>query len=341
MTSLKQIFIILLISPIIASACTTFCLKFKDQLIFGKNYDWNVDVGLIFINKQSIKKTSFKDDNGKQVSWVSKYGSITFNQYGREFPSGGINEAGLVIELMWLDDTEYPLDDRPAIDCLQWIQYQLDQSKNLADIITHNKKIRINSSGKIHFLVTDALGNSHAVEFLNGEIITNKTTALANSTFKKSNHYAKQQITNPYSKSSLDRFATAQKMVDTYSNQDLIPYGFQILDQVAQGRSTKWSIVYDVKNKNIHFRTQRFRSIKSIQLADFDFNPESTVLMYDMNQDHKANIHKQFIPYQFELDKKIITTAIRQTRFIANTPAHVIHEWASYAQNYTSPIKYP
>jgi choloylglycine hydrolase len=26
--------------------------------------------------------------------WTSRYGSITFNQYGREFPSGGINEKG-------------------------------------------------------------------------------------------------------------------------------------------------------------------------------------------------------------------------------------------------------
>jgi penicillin V acylase-like amidase (Ntn superfamily) len=28
---------------------------------------------------------------------------VTFNQYGRNFPSGGMNEAGLVIELMWLE----------------------------------------------------------------------------------------------------------------------------------------------------------------------------------------------------------------------------------------------
>jgi choloylglycine hydrolase len=34
--------------------------------------------------------------DGKTISWISKYGSITFNQYGREFPTGGMNEKGLV-----------------------------------------------------------------------------------------------------------------------------------------------------------------------------------------------------------------------------------------------------
>ena len=65
--------------------------------------------------------------DGNTISWVSQYGSITFNQYGKEFPTGGMNEKGLVVELMWLDGTIYPQpDERPAIGVLQWIQYQLD-----------------------------------------------------------------------------------------------------------------------------------------------------------------------------------------------------------------------
>lgn len=50
-------------------------------------------------------------------------------QYGRNFPTGGMNEAGLVIELMWLDGSRYPVPDaRPAVDNLQWIQYNLVRS---------------------------------------------------------------------------------------------------------------------------------------------------------------------------------------------------------------------
>ena len=76
----------------------------------------------------------------KPASWVSRYGSVTFNQYGREFPNGGMNEAGLVVELMWLDDTTYPATDgRPALDCLEWIQYQLDTAATLSD---HRLRLR-------------------------------------------------------------------------------------------------------------------------------------------------------------------------------------------------------
>jgi choloylglycine hydrolase len=36
----------------------------------------------------------------KPLTWVATYGSVSFNQNGRELPCGGINEAGLVIEQM-------------------------------------------------------------------------------------------------------------------------------------------------------------------------------------------------------------------------------------------------
>ncbi len=35
----------------------------------------------------------------------------------------------------------------------------------------------------------------------------------------------------------------------------LVDYSFYILDKVAQGSFTKWSIVYDITNKKIYFRT--------------------------------------------------------------------------------------
>ena len=36
------------------------------------------------------------------AQWQSKYASVTFNQYGVELPTGGINEKGLVVEIMGL-----------------------------------------------------------------------------------------------------------------------------------------------------------------------------------------------------------------------------------------------
>jgi penicillin V acylase-like amidase (Ntn superfamily) len=58
-----------------------------------------LDDGQVFVNKWGVKKTTFCSKNHKSnnpVTWISKYGSITFTQYGCEFATSGINEAGLV-----------------------------------------------------------------------------------------------------------------------------------------------------------------------------------------------------------------------------------------------------
>jgi len=79
-----------------------------------------------------VEKTAllYPETVGQPAKWVSAYGSVTFNQFGRELPLGRMNEAGLVIEIMWLTQTEYPHSDRrPALRELQWAQYQ--EKKNM------------------------------------------------------------------------------------------------------------------------------------------------------------------------------------------------------------------
>ncbi|HSK73397.1 MAG TPA: linear amide C-N hydrolase, partial [Pyrinomonadaceae bacterium] len=142
-------------------ACTTFCLKNKDEVLFGKNYDWMIGDGLVFVNKRGVSKTATAEGTENPAKWVSKFGSVTFNQYGRENPSGGMNEAGLVIELMWLDETQYPKSDaQPTVGTLEWIQYNLDNFTTAAEVVENANKIRIASEIKLHYLVNDANGNS-------------------------------------------------------------------------------------------------------------------------------------------------------------------------------------
>src|SRR6185436_5175860 len=99
-------------------------------------------------NLRGLFKTSMQTSDGKTISWVSKYGSITFNQYGKEFPTAGMNEKGLVVELMWLDGTHYPQkDQRPSVDVLQWIQYELDNSATVEQVIKTDATLRIKGDG--------------------------------------------------------------------------------------------------------------------------------------------------------------------------------------------------
>jgi len=127
-------------------ACTTFCLKDGKNLVFGRNYDWSIGHGFVMVNKRSLVKRAFNsfDPSAKPAEWISKYGSITFNQYGKEYPTGGMNEAGLVVEVMWLDSAQFPAsDERPALGELPWVQYQLDNFFSVKEVINSDKSIRI------------------------------------------------------------------------------------------------------------------------------------------------------------------------------------------------------
>jgi len=45
-----------------------------------------------------MRKVSFIRAQG--ATWVATYGSVTFNQFGRDKPMTGINEKGLMVSQM-------------------------------------------------------------------------------------------------------------------------------------------------------------------------------------------------------------------------------------------------
>ena len=57
----------------------------EGKMVFGRNYDWVSGSGMVNTNLRGLAKTSFPMQEGKTISWVSKYGSMTFNQYGKNF----------------------------------------------------------------------------------------------------------------------------------------------------------------------------------------------------------------------------------------------------------------
>ncbi len=226
-----------------ALPCTTFCLKSKGEVLFGKNYDWRIGDGLLFVNKRGVEKEGAADNNA--AKWISKYGSVTFNQYGRESPSGGMNEAGLVIELMWLDDTQYPkTENKPTVDVLEWIQYNLDTAATVDEVIRNTETLLISSDIKLHYLVNDVNGNSATVEYLNGKFVPHTgeqlpVRTLTNDTYDRSLEYLKK--TDPATAKgfgSLERFARAAEKTREFdkkpkSEKEAVDYAFDILSNVA------------------------------------------------------------------------------------------------------------
>jgi len=332
-----------------ALGCTTFCLKNKGEVLFGKNYDWMIGDGLVFINKRGVSKASSEEDS--PARWVSKYGSVTFNQYGWESPSGGMNEAGLVIELMWLDDTQYPAaDDRPSIDVLEWIQFNLDTAATAEEVIRNAASVRIASAVKLHYLVSDKYGNSATVEFLDGKLVAHTgeklpVTALANDTYTRSLEYSKTAQA-PTSESSLDRFSRAATKASEFgklarSEKDAVDYAFDLLENVAQKNSTQWSIVYDQRRGRIYFRTRKRDELRSIDTTSLDYSCGTSVKILDIDAKESGDVTRRFKKYTRDANRNLIERSFDGTDFLKNVPPATRDRLAEFPERFACAAKSP
>jgi penicillin V acylase-like amidase (Ntn superfamily) len=338
MINMKKFVISAILISLVANnvfSCTTFCFADKGQIVFGRNYDWDIGNGMLMINKRGMSKTAMLQEDEKAAKWISKYGSLTFNQYGREFPTGGMNEKGLVVELMMLNESEYPEHDRrPVVGCLEWIQYQLDNSSSIAEVIQKSQAIRISSRVKLHFLVCERSGACVTVEFLNGKFTPHSganlpVAVLTNDTYDRSLAYLRTLVgfggTSPISSAqgSLDRFGRAASLLKNYqsgSSEDIVSYSFDVLANVAQGDYTKWSIVYDPTNLRVHFRTSANSQIKRVDFTKFSFSCDTPVKVLNINASQSEDVSQRFIKYSISINRNLVQQSYRNTPFLTNTP---------------------
>jgi len=328
-------------------ACTTFCLKHNGEILFGRNYDYNIGDALVFVNKRGVAKTASIGDSPNSAKWVSRYGSITFNQYGRENPNGGMNEMGLVVEEMWLDETEYPKgDSRPTLGTQEWIQYLLDSSATTAEALKNAAGVRIIDFVKVHYLISDKAGNTASVEFLKGKMVVHTgdqlaVPTLANNTYEESLSYAKH--TDPEKANagtSLDLFTRAAHKtkefdMQTLSEQQAVAYAFEVLSDVARKNWTQWSIVYDQKRGKIYFRTLQSPEIKSIDTGAFDYSCGTPVKMFDINARDEGDVSAKFTNYTHKANRDLIERSFSGTDFLKDVPARLRNYVAAYPERFT------
>lgn len=361
--SINLVTIILLVFTYsIAYPCTTFVLRQQNKIVFGRNLDWITGSGLIMTNPRNTKKTALVGPTEKVIEWVSKYGSMTFNKIGRDLPYGGINETGLVVEHMTLDQTEYPAkDDRYAISANQWIQFQLDNYSTIAEVIISDTLLRIaDATSKYHFLICDRLGNVATIEFLDGKMVSHIQNSLpipvlANSTYESSLDCYKNDG-NTDSNRSLYNFSTAAHKIQENkesSNGSIINDAFEILKSVSQGVGTKWSIVYDITNMKIYFKIFETPTIvgeqkifmkqpgqaemKFVNFKYFDFNCSKNVKVLNLNENYSGAVDNQFINYSTEINKEYITNAFtffNNWGFNLNLGSEQIEYLAKYPESF-------
>ena len=321
----RLVVLMIFLSGVSAFSCTTFVLESGHHVYLGKNLDWDWDEGIVVVNQRNVRKRAFVLGENA-VTWTSKYGSVSFNQFGREMPFGGMNQAGLVVENMWLDDTHYPaVDRRPEINLLQWIQYQLDNCSTVQQVIESDKKIRLENTpvrARIHYLVCDAQGNAATIECLNGSMQVHfgkdlPYRALANDTYERSaatlqSNPSHGDLSKPLpNKDSITRFCRAAERAKAFKPaknpaQD-VAYAFETLQQVRQGDYTVWQIVYDISSRQIHFRTRHNGQARHVDLNALNFGCNQPVQFADINSACPSSGLVQFHELREEEHRKFLT----------------------------------
>ncbi len=307
-------------------ACTIFSLyPDNGEHWIGRTFDWAYGHGFVYTNKRNVTKTSLKLlPTDVTSSWTSKYGSVTFNQFGKEFPTGGMNETGLMIDALELLSSTFPVaDTRPSFNELQFIQYVLDNFKSVEEVNAALPNLRLAPVGsKLHYFTCD-INHCMTIEYLNGTVVTHiegnlPISGLANNTYDESLNYAKDFVTfggtKPVvleSKESLNRFVRSNYNAKTINkSEDKIKTLFAFLDDVGSVNN-RWQIIYNQTAKVITFRTKtQFDKQRVVALNDFNFDCHSDVQYFDLDSELGGSINDDFKTFDPNANYAVIKKSV-------------------------------
>jgi choloylglycine hydrolase len=299
-------------------ACSTFKLQKGDTLIYGHNLnEGDIGVpGMVFINKRGVFKTgrSWSEiitrdriDPSSHV-WISRYGSVTFNNFGRDFPDGGMNEEGLFIWEM-NEDADYPKGKGlPRLSQMNWMQYILDNYSTTEEAVSCASEIEIDGWGW-HFFVGDAQGNTAAIAFVNGEplVYTGKDMPVSG---LFNTPYAREMELLKYFKGfggtyepvlddpTVPRFVKTAVMTRDYDEtKPAVDYGFKMLEWLKVNDVPEWSIIFDARKKDIYFKTRINPEIKTLSMDQADFSNNTPTLVVNMDIQKGGNVYGLLQPF--------------------------------------------
>jgi penicillin V acylase-like amidase (Ntn superfamily) len=319
--------------PLTVALCTTFLVDAGagGGRAIGKCYDWHLGHGLVVANARGrLKRALVLEPGARAAEWRAEHASVTFNQYGVELPNGGMNDAGLVVEIMWLDSTALPPPDaRPAVGELQWIQYMLDRYATTADVAAHADELRVSAAhGRVHYLVCDRAGECAAFEYVAGKLVVSRgARALTNHTYAESAAYAARAgDKTPDGMGSLDRFVRASRLAAKPAGGAAADaWAFHVLDSVNNGDS-QWHIVYDPARLRVSFRTRGSQKVKTIELARAVPASCGPPRVLDVDTDVAGDVTARLHPYDERENARVVERSLAELKALPpGTAAQVAH----------------
>jgi penicillin V acylase-like amidase (Ntn superfamily) len=279
----------------------------EDTVITVRSMDWFNDMGS---NLYAFPRGMQRDGAAGPTSirWTSKYGSVTAAVFDAATPDG-MNEAGLVANLLYLAESEYvtPVagDARLPLSVFLWTQYVLDNYPTVADAVYDLSqepfyavatKTPDGQPGSVHLSISDATGDSAILEYVGGRLVIHhdrRYQVMTNSPIFDQqlaiNAYWEQiggTTMLPGTNRAADRFVRASFYINavtkTVDMREALAAAFSVIRNVSvplgistPGQpnisSTIWRTVSDHKNRRYFFESTRSPSLFWVDLADMDF----------------------------------------------------------------------
>ena len=310
--------ILVYLNSLPAMACSVF-LQQTDNVLIGKNYDWHLAHGYAIVNHKNVSKLSFVPHGINPAKWVSKYGSITFNQHGKEFPVSGMNEKGLVVEVLWLAVSQYPeLTGKPTINELQWVQYQLDNFATVDEVEQNIEQLEIKAVAEpVHYFICDQSASCIIVEYVDKQlqltrlgnedvrVLTNHEYPAERKSISQYNSFRKKWPATGNGYASTARFARIAGKIQTYIQngggtlEEDIEHGFNVLESVREPNYTRWNIIHNPVDKVIAFADPGSSNRRNVDLSNFDFSCKTEATMLPFSSEITGELSKYFYKFNY------------------------------------------
>ncbi|ELY89427.1 linear amide C-N hydrolase [Natrialba taiwanensis] len=293
------------------------------RVLTARSMDWKRDIGTnIWALPRDIERTGEAGPNS--LSWTAEYGSIVATAYDVA-TTDGMNESGLVANLLWLPESEYPDpdDETPTLSISLWAQYMLDNFATVAEAVAHVQADEFavvtdqvpgeDRLAALHLSLSDATGDSAIMEYVDGELVVHHDrdyqTMTNSPTFDKQRALAEywEQIGGtvmlPGTNRPADRFVrarfytnaipqvedrrTATASVFSVIRNVSVPHGITTPD-APHISSTRWRTVADHKDGIYYFESALTPNVFWVELDELDFSPDAAVRTLQLGPDQSA-----------------------------------------------------
>jgi len=297
-----------------ADACTRgVFIGNNDTVITLRSMDWQNDIGSnIWVMPRGMERDGAAGPDS--WTWTSQYGSVISTAFDIG-TADGLNEAGLVANLLYLTESEYPPappnNDSKPMSISVWAQYFLDNFATVEEAVAAMRQepfyiVPVQSpdgaEGTVHVSISDATGDSAVFEYIDGELKIHHSRDY--NVMTNSPPFDQQLALNAYwqqiggltmlpgTNRAADRFARTSFYIDALP-KDMddntavaaafsvirnasVPMGITTPDQ-PNISTTRWRTVSDHKNLRYFFESTSSPNVFWLELEGLDLSEGAPV----------------------------------------------------------------